>query len=132
MTADHHVFSPVVVAALIAVGMLSFVGAILITTYGEDSRQATTVDANAYSRSAIGHRAFVDLLHRLDIPAHVSRYDSANKALYQDILMVLEPDANKAAVEGLLEADEILVVLPKWRGGRSLENPLWLGSMSRM
>ncbi len=128
--AERAVFSPMIVAALIVVGLLSFLGAILIFTYGEDSGQATTVDANAYSRSAIGHRAFVDLLKRLDIPVLVSRYRSAEKALYQDVLMVMEPDATEEAMEDILTADMIIVVLPKWRGGRSREKPLWLGRMS--
>ncbi len=85
------VFAQRTIVWLIAVGGLSFLSAIVLIAFGEDLLPTGTVQANAYSESAIGHMAFVETLRALGIPVLVSRSDSALKAGPNDLLIVAEP-----------------------------------------
>ena len=128
--AQKTAFSPVTVAWLILVGLLSFAGAAYFTIYG-DAGAARTAGANAYSFSAIGHRAFVETLRRLDIPVLVSRKDSAAKAGRSAVLIIAEPRGGPrtdAAIDDLLVAGRVLMVLPKWKGRVDEDRPNWLKS----
>ena len=62
---------------LIVVGALSFAGAAIFTMLDDRVRSA---GADTFSVSAIGHRALVKTLERLDVPVIASRYRSAEKA----------------------------------------------------
>ncbi len=122
------VFSPKVVIWLITVGLLSFAGAIYFVIYGDEGI-ARTSGANSFSYSAIGHRAFVETLRRMDVPVLVSRDDSAAKAGRSALLVVAEPRwraPTDDTVDDLLSADTLLIVLPKWQGRPDEANPRWL------
>ncbi|MGE0121147.1 MAG: DUF4350 domain-containing protein [Dongiaceae bacterium] len=128
------VFAQRTVVWLLAVGSLSFVCAMVLILFGEDLLPTSTVEANAYSESAIGHKAFVETLQRLGIPVLVSRSDSLMKAGPRDLLVVAEPPPEKAEDEyllGLLDADRVLLVLPKWRAMADLTNRRWAGQVVR-
>jgi uncharacterized protein DUF4350 len=105
----------VVVTAVLVSGAV----AIALTLIGDDLAERPTEHVDSYSRSAIGHRALVKLLERLDIPVIVSRYESQTK-VNRGVLVVIEPDiGSKAARDrlwNLVKTDaHVLVVLPKWR-----------------
>jgi hypothetical protein len=120
---------------LIAVGGLSFLSAIVLVAFGEDLLPTGTVQANAYSESAIGHMAFVETLRALGIPVLVSRSDSALKAGPNDLLIAAEPPAEQKDDEyllGLLEADRALLVLPKWRAVPDFNNRRWAVQVVRL
>ena len=126
--AQDAVFSPKTVFWLIAVGLLSFAGAIYFTIYGDDGT-ARTAGANSFSYSAIGHRAFVETLRRTGVPVLVSRHDSATKAGQSALLVVAEPRWRASAddaIDELLSAGTILIVLPKRRGEPDQAKPRWL------
>ena len=109
------VFSPKVVIWLITVGLLSFAGAIYFVIYGDEGI-ARTSGANSFSYSAIGHRAFVETLRRMDVPVLVSRDDSAAKAGRSALLVVAEPRwraPTDDTVDDLLSADTLLIVLAR-------------------
>jgi hypothetical protein len=128
------VFAQRTVVWLFAVGGLSFVCAMVLILFGEDLLPTSTVEANAYSESAIGHKAFVETLQQLGIPVLVSRSDSLMKAGPRDLLVVAEPPPEKAEDEyllGLLEANSVLLVLPKWRATADLTNRRWAGQVVR-
>lgn len=129
--AAQGAFSQRTVTILIVVGVLSFVGAAYFTIFGEDLRTKRTVGANSYSYSAIGHRAFLETLRRLEIPVLTSRNNSAAKAGTTSVLVVAEPitlKRNDQRVEKLLAAPIVLVILPKRFGFRSVLKSRWLGS----
>ncbi len=101
---------------------------LLDVTPGESGRSA---GADAFSRSAIGHRAFVDLLRRLDVPVVVSKDGSARKARPGSVLVVAEPAAEagrSGLLDELLDAPSVLLVLPKRSGAASLRHRGWLRS----
>ncbi len=129
------VFAQRTVIWLLAVGSLSFSCAMVLIVFGEDLLPTSTVEANAYSESAIGHKAFVETLRRLDVSVLVSRGDSASKAGPNDLLVVAEPPADLRQDEylnALLEANNLLLVLPKWRAIPQLTNRRWAGQVARV
>jgi len=129
------VFSQRTIIWLIAVGGLSFLCTIVLVIFGEDLLPTSTVQANAYSQSAIGHMAFVETLRALGIPVLVSRSDSALKAGPNDLVIVAEPPAEQkddAYLLGLLEADRVLLVLPKWVANADFKNRHWAKQVYRL
>ena len=129
--ADRPVFAPRTVFWLLTVGTLSFVGAIVLSLIAGDGGSEQTAGANTFSYSAIGHRAFVEVLERAQMPVLVSRYDSATKAGSSSLLIVAEPRmpaATPAALKRLMNAWNVLVVLPKWDGVVDELNSDWLAS----
>ena len=124
-------FNQRTVVILVAVGVLSFVGAAYFMIFGDDLRTKRTVGPNSFSYSAIGHRGFVETLRRLEIPVLISRNDSTAKASRSSVLLVAEPIAQKRSdprISKLLNAPAVLVVLPKRYGFKSATKQRWLGS----
>ena len=120
-------FSPQNVALLIAVGALAFAGAVYFSVFGDSSRPN---GANSFSRSAIGHKAFVNLLRAQDISVIVSRNNSASKARNESLLILAEPLPRFMETRGQLpRAERTLVVLPKWHGRTHPENREWVRSV---
>ena len=127
--ADGAPFATRTVWWLIAVGALSFAGAAIFTVL--DDRVRST-GANAFSISAIGHRALVKTLERLDVPVIVSRYRSEEKARPGTVLVVAEPTdrgLTDADFESLFFAPNVLYVLPKRQGEPDYKKPAWLRSV---
>jgi hypothetical protein len=90
-----------------------------------------TADANAFSPSAIGHAAWVELLNRIGLPAYISRAHSLEKAHGNALLVVAEPpddDIGHHLLQQLRDVPYALVVLPKRRGRADPGHPTWLAS----
>src|SRR5215468_9478094 len=129
------IFAQRTIVWLMGVGSLSFLCAIMLIVFGEDLLPTSTVQANAYSQSAIGHMAFVETLRALGIRVLVSRSDSAQKAGPDDLLIVAEPPAAKKDdqyLRSLLEADRVLLVLPKWVASADFSNRHWAREVYRL
>ena len=129
------VFAQRTILWLIGVGGLSFLCTVVLIIFGEDLLPTTTVQANSYSQSAIGHMAFVETLRALGVPVLVSRSDSALKAGPNDLLIVAEPPSEQKDDEylrGLLEADRVLLVLPKWVATPDFQNRRWAHEVYRI
>jgi len=132
---DAPIFAQRTLIWLLGVGGVSFVLAIMLIAFGEDLLPTSTVEANAYSESAIGHEAFVETLRHLGIPVLISRGESLMKAGPSDILIVAEPPVemkDDAYLSELLTADRVLFILPKWRASRDPANPSWAGRVARL
>ena len=124
--ADRAPFATRTVWWLIVVGAVSFGGATIFTVLNERVR---STGANTFSVSAIGHRAFVRTLERLDIPVVVSRYHSADKVGSGGVLVIAEPAGrtlDHAGFAPFLNAPDILYVLPKRRGDPEPDQTEWL------
>ena len=134
MKARPGAFSATTVFWLFAAGIIAFAGAIFLEVEGGE-REPRTAGASAFSYSAIGHRALVDVLRRLDIPVLISRNNSSRKAGRSSLLVVAEPPAAEGVgnkLDDLLVAGTVLVVLPKWTGRIDPEKPGWLASLSAL
>ena len=125
MTSLHDSgFSPRTVALLIVAGALTFAGAIYFIVFGDTGIKS---GANSFSESAIGHKAFVELLRQQSFAVIVSQNDSAEKARDGALLVLAEPSFRQIDKQGGLPAAErTLLVLPKWRGFPDPQKPRWL------
>lgn len=119
---------------LTAVAGVSFLALLLWGIFGREILPGRSAESDSFSRSALGHRAFVELLRELDVPTVVSRFNSSGKAGDSALLIVAEPriEGDPARERMLLrmiaEAERTLLVLPKWRGTESSDTPGFIES----
>ncbi|WP_242352764.1 MULTISPECIES: DUF4350 domain-containing protein [Anaeromyxobacter] len=117
----------------------SLAAAAFLGVFGDELSEPPSVAPGAYSRSAIGHRAFVTLLRELGIPTLVSRHRTADKAADGALVVLAEPALEPAGERGrrtvtleeiASDASRLLVVLPKRSGFPDPHRPRWLGGAS--
>ncbi len=117
---------------LVIVGSVSFLSAIVWALFGSDLVPPRSAGADSYSRSALGHAAFVELLREMEIPLIVSRHDSAGRASSSALLVLAEPcTESNTRQERLLKTllgrpASRLLVLPKWTGTAKPYKPAWV------
>ncbi len=117
--------------ALIAAVLVLGIGTILFITTG-GGQSTDTVNASAFSRSAIGYAGIADVMHRLGARVIKSRSDSVAKVDPQGLLVVAEPslDAAPQLMRSLLGARTVLLILPKWTGVASAGHAGWIDSVA--
>jgi hypothetical protein len=124
-------FGPRATALLVGAAGISLAVAVVLAVLGGGLEDVPSAGADSFSRSAIGHRAFLDLLRRLEVPVVVSRHRSVDKA-GEALLVLAEPSSGGAAADVLDEVLErpgtTLVVLPKREGRPDRRKPTWLGA----
>jgi hypothetical protein len=124
-------FQLLTLIVLIVVGLGAFLAGTYLQVFDDGSGEPWTVESNSFSRSAIGHRAFIATLRKLGMPVEVSRFRTLDRVGDNDLLLLLEPDA-KAGDEILSQLDRVphvLLVLPKWEGVPDLNRLTWIGQM---
>lgn len=126
-------FSKRTLYLLVSVGLISLLFGFGLAIFGGKSSSPPTADSNSYSKSALGHHAFLKFLRSLDVPMVTSQHDSGTKA--QDALAVLlEPlvhDENRQDARGIVDASEsVFLVLPKWHGEPDPDDPNRVSSVS--
>ena len=121
MTSEEP-FRRATLVALVSLSVASLVGGLLLTILAPAEKgPRSAVRPTARGRGALGHRAFVELLRRLDVRVVVG---GAAHTEPGTAVVVAEPslDRERAPAEGvrlraLLEsAPRALLVLPKWMG----------------
>lgn len=125
-------FSARTLAAIIGIGVLAFIGTIYLEVFTDGGDPSFEISPTTYSSSALGHKAFLEILRRLEVPVVVSRFQSGEKAGRGSLLLLIEPeqsDASEELVGGFGNVPHGLLVLPKWTGGIDLRKPTWVGSM---
>jgi hypothetical protein len=110
-----------------------------VAVFGAERLAPPSVQADAFSESAIGHRAFAEVLRAAGIPVVVSRHDSAGRLGRGSVLLLAEPrdlDEHPARREALSRAvataGRALLVLPKWQATPSPGMAGWAGSVARV
>jgi hypothetical protein len=127
-TGAQPVFSPRLLVAWIVGAVVVFAISLYFMGGGELGGP-DSVGPSTYSRSAIGHAGIADVLQQLAIPVVKSRSGSLEKLSPGSVLVIAEPrraGQNEEAIRTLLKADTILLVLPKWTGQASQQEPGWL------
>ena len=127
-----ELFSPRVLLAIIAIGIIAFVGMLYLELFADAGDPDLEIGPSTYSRSAVGHKALLETLRRLDVPVVVSRFRSGEKASSGGLLVLAEPDGSKSSAALLDEFGDLphgLLVLPKWRGDRDIAKPRWVKKM---
>src|SRR5206468_9697454 len=82
-----ELFSPRTLLVIIAVGTLAFVGMLYLQLFGDSGDPDLEIGPSTYSSSAIGHKALLETLRRLDIPVVISRFKSGEKARGSSLLV---------------------------------------------
>jgi len=126
---------PLALLALAAV--VSLVGTFALAVFGELLFEPPSAGADAFSRSALGHRAFLDLARKEGFRVLVSRHRTQDRAREGALTALLEPAAGEedggrtgAVLSGIRSsARRLLVVLPKRSGDPDPLRPAWLGSV---
>ncbi len=102
----------------------------LMVVFGYDFEFHRSSMNDSYSTSALGHRGFRGLLHRLGLPVMSSRNRTSRRAADRGVLIVAEPQSPGGLRSMLLTADAAIVVLPKRQGHEDPRRPGWLDSVS--
>lgn len=128
---QSELFKPRQLIVLIAVGALAMLGAAYLMIFAAPGG-GDAAGVNAFSSSAIGHAAFVEMLTRSGLSVHISRGHSLEKAQGQTLLVLAEPADDDLGHQMLQarQAATILVVLPKRMGTADPAHPAWLASSS--
>ncbi len=124
-------FSPRTLLAIIAIGTAAFVGMIYLEMFGIDDPDFE-IGPSTYSSSALGHKALMETLRRIDVPVVVSRFRTAEKTSRSSLLVLAEPDRSKVSEELVSDFGDLwhgLLVLPKWDGSRDRSKPRWVETM---
>lgn len=129
----QELFSARALAAIFVVGILALLGTIYLLVFGDGGEPTLEVRPTTYSSSALGHKALLETLRRLQVPVIVSRFKSGEKAGPGSLMVLLEPDADHVKdglVGGFRNVPRGLLVLPKWQGARDRKKPSWVGTMT--
>ncbi len=132
---NDSVFSGRTLAWLLGIGIASFAGMMLLLTLGSELFPTSSIQPSTYSKSAIGHQAWVRLLQNMGKTVLISRNDSVAKSYDAGLLVLAEPDTGgdeRQPIEELLQAERVLVVLPKYSANASLMNSSWAGTVDRI
>lgn len=135
--ADSSPFKKNVAIGLGVLTAVSFVTGLLFAMLGTDTKEARSRRTDTFSRSAVGHRALVDLLRAAKVPVTVSRARTAQKADSRTVLLLIEPqrDADDPTADDMPKlvrdsgADDVIVVLPKWEPFGYHDTPGWIRSV---
>lgn len=125
-------------AALLAgAAAISLVATFALAVFGDLLAEPASFGADSWSRSALGHRAFVELARAEGHAVLVSRHRTAERAREGALTALLEPAVggedggrSKAMVGDIRSgAARLLVVLPKRVGFFDQLRPRWIGSV---
>ena len=126
-------FQKKVVIWLSAIGGVSLVAFMILMLFGPEVTGVKSAGSDAYSASAVGHKAFADLLERLGVSVRISRFNSAAKARGHAVLIIAEPTGAASDEEAgeklrkMLElADRTILILPKRSSREDPEKPGWI------
>jgi hypothetical protein len=126
-------FSPKVVAALGAALVALFAASLLLTGAGSHG-SGSSAGPNTYSRSAVGHLGLFDVLPKLGYRVVRGDRDALAMAGNDGIVVLAEP---RMALFGeqerkRLNAQTVLVVLPKWAVTRDVTRGDWISQARPM
>ncbi len=129
-----NIFTSRTSSILVALCCLSLLTGLVLAIFQDKLETTRSSGADSFSRSAIGHRGFRLLLEEMGIPVIASRYDSSQKAGYNGVLVVAEPDLTTNRSQRIdifknmpIDVFTMLVILPKRRGYPDPRRPAWLG-----
>ena len=129
---DSEFMRPRALAAIVASMAIAFALSMLLTLKGSDQVDES-VGANSFSRSAIGHRGFYELLQKLGYSVSRDYGDATEKLKGDPVLVLSEPFADPKTLVSLKQLEEartVLLVLPKWRAWRDFEHKGWAGGVT--
>lgn len=115
----------------------SFFAGIILFIFNPDFEDFSSWEVDSHSRSALGNKAFIDLLEELEHPVIISHYQSEKRASPYSILTVISPDLNFLRAEydmpsltaedfSAIKTPKVLVLPKRVAVDQSRKNPRWL------
>jgi hypothetical protein len=123
-------FQPRVLAALGATFVVLLAASLLLSGGAGKRVTGSLIGPNTYSRSAVGHLGFFEVLRKLGYRAVRAEQNVLAMLGDSGVLILAEPAGSMSMGENhkLLGADRILVVLPKWDVRASEQRDDWIGA----
>lgn len=131
---SQPLFRKKILAWLIGLGLVSFLIVTALSILVDDPRFMGTHGADSFSASALGHKAFANTLKRTGWNVLQSQNRTLEKLTPSSALFVLEPGVDPERLPDLakmLQADTVLLVLPKRNGFPSPFKRRWIGLATR-
>jgi hypothetical protein len=130
VSGDEPIFSRRTLILWSAAAIAAFVVALYFMGKG-DGNAADLTGPTVASRSALGYAGIADILRQLDMEVVSSRNRARSIERAQDsgVLIVAEPRLSPqtmAVGRKLLDADSVLLILPKWDGVASKSHSGWV------
>jgi hypothetical protein len=123
------------VAVLAGVAAASLLATAALAVFGDLLAEPASFGPDAWSRSALGHRAFLELVRGTGRQVLLSRHRTADRAAGGAATLLLEPAVgpDDGRARGILSAaaqraSRLLVVLPKREGFPDPLRPRWVSS----
>lgn len=119
-------FNPVVVALMLALGILGFIGTFVLGAYAPDLRSGRNGGAHGLSNAATGYGGLVTLLNETGRNPRIIRDESQ---FIQAELVVLTPERGATPIDKATSARAnklTLLVLPKWETAADRDHPGWV------
>ncbi|WP_286829046.1 MULTISPECIES: DUF4350 domain-containing protein [Kordiimonas] len=116
---------------IIFLGILATLGMAVTSAFKGDGKYEVSNGANSFSKSAIGHAAFMDIAERSGWQVLQSQHNTTGKLGPGSTLLLLEPPRGKASsdrIEQLIDWAPMLVVLPKRQGIPHGFKADWIGA----
>jgi hypothetical protein len=106
-------FNPRTLLALIGLAAVTFFAMAYFMIAGEDGRSRPQASATTNSRSAVGYRAFIELLRHMELPVGTP----SQAELAQSSLRIVLAPRSAQEVQSILSRTSrpVLIVLPKWQ-----------------
>lgn len=123
---EGGVFRGVTVALMLAIGILGFVGMILLGAYAPDLRSGRNGGGHALSNAAIGYSALVALAQATGRNPLIIRDD---KQFDTESLLIVTPESGYVNITAALQgrqAKPTLFILPKWDVQRDPGHSGWV------
>ena len=125
-------FNPRAMLTLAAVSGGAFVIALFVGILASDRLAPPTAGNNAFSESALGHQALVELFEETGLPVHIIRDAVPIGLSSRHLLVIVEPslDYLEQFLDQLHPDDRfaILIVLPKREGYVEIEGDRWISA----
>lgn len=123
---NERTFRPLTVALLLVVGVVGFIGTLLLGAFAPEMRGGSNGGAHALSSAVTGYSGLLRLAEATGRNPRVLRGPTN---LDTEDLVVLTPERGAAQLDPLLaprDGKPTLVVLPKWRTERDAKRPAWV------
>lgn len=119
-------FSPVLVVWLVVIGVLAFIGSLVMGAFGDDLKKGDNGGAHALSRAAIGYAGMVELLRATGVEVAIDRTGYTADGGEPLLIVAPEPFASPQALEEVVFDGRRLIVFGKWAAGAHPTHRGWV------
>jgi hypothetical protein len=113
-------FSVTVVVWVVLIGVVAFIGSLILAAFGQEWQSGDNGQTHALSKSAIGFAGEVQLQRSLGRTVEISRTERPERRDRSLMVLTPTPTMDAKALKTVQFKGPILVVLPKWNSSSDL------------